>query len=83
MKVTSLALDPIEKKPLARYKPGSMILSVGSVGCTMHCPWCQNHQIAQPQDPQLVPARKMSNEELAAQARALVNEGEHRPSLHL
>ena len=75
MKVTSLALDPIEKKPLARYKPGSMILSVGSVGCTMHCPWCQNHQIAQPQDPQLVPARKMSSEELAAQARALVNEG--------
>ena len=35
MKVTALALDPIEKKPLARYKPGSMILSVGGLGCTM------------------------------------------------
>lgn len=75
MKVTALALDPIEKKPLARYRPGSMILSVGSVGCTMHCPWCQNHQIAQPQDPQLVPAREISSEDLVAQARALVNEG--------
>lgn len=75
MKVTSLALDPIEKKPLARYKPGSMILSVGSVGCTMHCPWCQNHQIAQPQDARLVPTREMSSEELVAQARALVDEG--------
>ena len=42
MKVTALALDPIEKKPLARYKPGSMILSVGGLGCTMRCPWCQN-----------------------------------------
>ncbi len=75
MKVTSLGFDPIEKKPLARYKPGSMVLSVGSVGCTMHCPWCQNHQIAQPQDPQLVPARDMSGEELVAQARVLVSEG--------
>lgn len=75
MKVTSLGFDPIEKKPLARYKPGSMVLSVGSVGCTMHCPWCQNHQIAQPQDPQLVPAREMSGEELVAQARVLVSEG--------
>lgn len=75
MKVTSLGFDPIEKKPLARYKPGSMVLSVGSVGCTMHCPWCQNHQIAQPQDPQLVPAREMSSEELVAQARVLVSEG--------
>lgn len=75
MKVTSLGFDPIEKKPLARYKPGSMVLSVGSVGCTMHCPWCQNHQIAQPQDPQLVPAREMSGEELVAQALVLVSEG--------
>ena len=75
MKVTALALDPIEKKPLARYRPGSMILSVGSVGCTMHCPWCQNHQIAQPQDPQLVPTREISSEDLVARARALVSEG--------
>lgn len=44
--ITSLALDPIEKKPLAYYYPGSMILSVGSFGCNMACPFCQNHHIA-------------------------------------
>lgn len=32
-KLTSLALDPIEKKPLRRFHPGSLILSVGSFGC--------------------------------------------------
>lgn len=46
-KITSLALDPIEKKPLARFLPGSLILSVGSYGCNMRCPFCQNHSIAQ------------------------------------
>ncbi|MBR5095154.1 MAG: AmmeMemoRadiSam system radical SAM enzyme [Oscillospiraceae bacterium] len=44
--VTSIALDPIEKKPLARYYPGSRILSVGSFGCNLHCPFCQNWQIS-------------------------------------
>ena len=42
-KVTSLALDPIEKKPLRRFRPGSKILSVGSFGCNLRCPFCQNH----------------------------------------
>ena len=41
-RVTSAALDPIEKKPLARFYPGSMILSVGSFGCNLNCPFCQN-----------------------------------------
>ena len=45
-KRTSVALDPIEKKPLAYFRPGSMILSVGSFGCSMSCPFCQNHDIA-------------------------------------
>lgn len=75
MKVTALALDPIEKKPLARYKPSSMILSVGGLGCTMRCPWCQNHTIAQPEDPALVPVHEMSIDELVEKARALVDEG--------
>ena len=39
---TSLALDPIEKKPLARFHPGSRILSYGSYGCNLNCPFCQN-----------------------------------------
>ncbi len=43
---TSLALDPIEKKPLKRFRSGSMILSVGSYGCNLRCPFCQNHEIS-------------------------------------
>ena len=45
-RVTSLALDPLEKKPLARFMPGSMILSAGSYGCNLRCPFCQNYQIS-------------------------------------
>jgi len=44
--ITSLALDPIEKKPLMHFQPGSFILSAGSFGCNMHCPFCQNSQIS-------------------------------------
>ena len=44
--VTSLALDPIEKKPLKRFYPGSSILSVGSFGCSLNCPFCQNWEIS-------------------------------------
>lgn len=44
--VTGLALDPIEKKPLNRFYPGSNILSVGSFGCNLNCPFCQNYEIA-------------------------------------
>ncbi len=44
--ITSLALDPIEKKPLYDFHPGSMILSVGSYGCNLRCPFCQNHEIS-------------------------------------
>jgi pyruvate formate lyase activating enzyme len=45
-RVTSLALDPIEKKPLRMYYPGAKILSVGSYGCNMNCGYCQNCNIA-------------------------------------
>lgn len=46
-RIASLALDPIEKKPLAFFHPGSMILSVGGFGCNLSCPFCQNHSISQ------------------------------------
>lgn len=45
-KLTSLMLDPIEKKPLRRFFPGSRILSVGSFGCNLACPFCQNYEIS-------------------------------------
>lgn len=46
-RVSSMALDPIEKKPLLHFYPGSHILSVGSYGCNMCCPFCQNSAISQ------------------------------------
>lgn len=45
-RITSLALDPVEKKPLKRFCPGSMILSAGSYGCNLRCPFCQNCEIS-------------------------------------
>ena len=45
--ITSIARDPIEKKPLYHFKPGSNILSVGSFGCNFTCGFCQNHSISQ------------------------------------
>jgi len=46
-KISGYHLDPIEKKPLYHYYPGKSILSIGSVGCNMHCKFCQNYEIAQ------------------------------------
>jgi pyruvate formate lyase activating enzyme len=46
-KVAAFGIDPIEKKPLYHFIPGSQILSVGSVGCNLHCSFCQNHHISQ------------------------------------
>lgn len=45
-KITAMALDPIEKKPLYHFKPGSKILSVGTFGCNLKCSFCQNWEIA-------------------------------------
>ena len=45
---SSCAIDPIEKKPLYHWRAGSLIFSLGSLGCNMRCPFCQNHAIAQP-----------------------------------
>lgn len=44
--ITSMAVDPIEKKPLYHFKPGKDILSVGSFGCNFSCEFCQNYTIA-------------------------------------
>lgn len=54
-RVSSVAVDPIEKKPVFHYRPGTRVLSLGSVGCTMRCTHCQNWQIsrASPSDGEL------------------------------
>jgi pyruvate formate lyase activating enzyme len=46
-KTCCLRFDPIEKKPLYHFYPGSVILSVGSVGCNLRCKFCQNWEISQ------------------------------------
>ncbi|MCR4752171.1 MAG: AmmeMemoRadiSam system radical SAM enzyme [Eubacterium sp.] len=69
-RITALALDPIEKKPLARFYPGSRILSVGSYGCNLRCPFCQNHDISWPEEARrfVTEAETVTPEELAEAA---------------
>jgi pyruvate formate lyase activating enzyme len=45
--ISGYALDPVEKKPLYHFYPGTNILSLGSYGCNMRCDFCQNYNISQ------------------------------------
>lgn len=45
--VTSMAMDPVEKKPLYHFYPGTEIFSIGTKGCNLKCPYCQNWSISQ------------------------------------
>lgn len=60
-KITAIALDPVEKKPLYHFFPGSTVLSLGGAGCNFRCTYCQNWQIAQ--DPG-TPFRVITSREL-------------------
>lgn len=73
-RVTALSLDPIEKKPLKRFFPGTRILSVGSYGCNLACPFCQNSDISMANE-KSVDWRIISPEELVAQAEQLKSAG--------
>jgi pyruvate formate lyase activating enzyme len=64
--ITALALDPIEKKPLYHFRPGTEILSAGFAGCNLRCPFCQNWHISQETDG---PGRNISPAELIAAAK--------------
>ncbi|MCL2339453.1 MAG: AmmeMemoRadiSam system radical SAM enzyme [Actinomycetia bacterium] len=70
--LTALALDPIEKKPLARFQPGSQILSLGSYGCNLRCPFCQNSDISQAQP---LAGQQYSPADVVALARKLQPQG--------
>ena len=72
-KLTALALDPIEKKPLRRFHPGSLVLSAGSFGCNLRCPFCQNAEIAWAGAE--VPTHTVSPEALAGEALRLRDRG--------
>jgi len=73
--VTALSLDPIEKKPLNRFHPGGMVLSVGSFGCNLSCPFCQNHHISMNRPETIDPTRAMKPEELVEKALELRSRG--------
>ncbi|MGC8874366.1 MAG: AmmeMemoRadiSam system radical SAM enzyme [Chloroflexia bacterium] len=51
--VSSLSANPIEKKPLYHFYPGTVALTVGSWGCNLDCPWCQNWEISKEVPPEL------------------------------
>ena len=64
--VTSLALDPIEKKPLKRFFPGKQVFSLGTFGCNFACSFCQNWQIAHQKE---VATHFLAPEEAVAKAK--------------
>lgn len=72
--VTAIALDPIEKKPLRHFYPGSRILSVGSFGCNLRCSFCQNYEISMAGIEE-AHGRRMTPQSLVANALRLVGEG--------
>jgi pyruvate formate lyase activating enzyme len=75
-RLTALALDPIEKKPLARFYPGSMILSAGSYGCNLTCPFCQNSTIARQRGDRLGPRLdERTPAQLVQTAQSLTDQG--------
>ena len=53
-KTGGLAIDPIEKKPLYHFYPGSKVLSFGTIGCNLGCTFCQNWSTSKSRDVQLL-----------------------------
>ncbi|MCR5428343.1 MAG: AmmeMemoRadiSam system radical SAM enzyme [Lachnospiraceae bacterium] len=76
-RISSIALDPIEKKPLARFCPGSYVLSVGSFGCNLRCPFCQNNEISCSDEAfeEMAYAKAVTPEEIAEMAEQTVRKG--------
>ena len=62
----SIAVAPIEKKPLYHFYPGSRIFSTGPNGCTLKCSFCQNYEISQ----HTLPTRELSVDEFT---KAIIN----------
>lgn len=71
-RVGAVNRDPIEKKPLFHFLPGTTSYSVAAIGCNFRCSFCQNWEISQAQEAERlgVPTRPLTPEEIVAQARA-------------
>jgi pyruvate formate lyase activating enzyme len=68
--VIAANIDPVEKKPLYHFLPGSLIYSVATIGCNFKCGFCQNWQISQLRaDGDRVPGRPMGPQEIVSEAR--------------
>lgn len=75
--VSSMALDPVEKKPFSHFMPGSRVLSLGGYGCNLRCPFCQNSAISWSQEAleELPRAAQITPEKLCGMALSLVDRG--------
>lgn len=65
---SSLSINPIEKKPLFHYFPGSRALTIGSVSCNFSCPWCQNWTISKDHPGKVKHKRYLSPKDLVEMA---------------
>ncbi|MFQ5711641.1 MAG: AmmeMemoRadiSam system radical SAM enzyme [Candidatus Geothermarchaeales archaeon] len=61
--ITAEAVDPVEKKPLFHFWPGSETYSISSVGCNFACPWCQNWHISAGR-PEETPVREIDSDDI-------------------
>ncbi|MCX6005185.1 MAG: AmmeMemoRadiSam system radical SAM enzyme [Chloroflexi bacterium] len=70
-RVSSIAADPIEKKPLFHFFPGSLVFSLGTIGCNFHCDHCQNWEIACVEEPEPISGilREISPQEVVRLAK--------------
>lgn len=64
----SVHIDPVEKKPMFHFLPGTGILSIATVGCNLHCKNCQNWEISQ-ENPENVSAEELPPERVPALAK--------------
>ena len=66
-------VDPIEKKPLYHFYPGSQAFSIGTPGCNMHCDWCQNWEISQmPREQHFIAGYELSPADIVSAAKKSV-----------
>ncbi len=67
--LASMAIDPIEKKPLFHYLPATTCMSVATAGCNLACPWCQNHSLSRmPGRAPRMPGQRVEPAHIVAQA---------------
>ncbi len=68
----AVQVDPVEKKPLSHYRPGTRVLSIGTVGCNWRCQYCQNWEISQERG---ITGRRLDPREAVQLARELDCQG--------